>query len=55
MHLIPGHDVTEVTEHGQRWLVCACGAQWSIVETSRGEEYEQVADGDEDYHKEDED
>lgn len=34
-------------EHGQEWLTCVgCGAQWSIVDTNRGEDYEQVSEGD---------
>ena len=36
-------------EHGQEWLICIeCGAKWSVIEidTNRGEEFEQVSDGD---------
>lgn len=41
-------NVRRVTEHGQDWLTCPdCRAQWSIVDTNLGEDYEQVTDGDE--------
>jgi hypothetical protein len=37
----------EFEEHGQLWIECLnCGAQWSIEETSNGEEFEQVSEGD---------
>ena len=37
----------DLQEHGQRWAVCRpCGAQWSIVETNQGDDYEQVTEGD---------
>jgi len=40
-------EFSEVEEHGGRWLVCsACGAQWAIVDTSNGEDLEEVSEGD---------
>lgn len=51
--LAPNHlgEFEEATEHGSRWLTCiACGAQWAIVETSRGDALEQVTDGDDYCH-----
>jgi hypothetical protein len=37
----------EVQEHGRDWAVCLdCGAQWAVVDTNHGVEYEAVADGD---------
>lgn len=41
------HNTRRVTEHGQDWLTCLdCGAQWSIVDSNFGEDYEQVTEGD---------
>jgi hypothetical protein len=34
-------------EHGQWWSTCLdCGAQWSVVDTSDGLDFEQVTEGD---------
>ncbi len=47
------HDCRIVEEHGQEWAVCLCGAQFSISGGERDvNDYEQVSDGDEDYHNE---
>jgi len=52
-------EFSEFEEHGQLWLeCCACGAQWSVVETSRGADLEEVTEGDgycEENHEEEED
>jgi hypothetical protein len=49
--LIPDHHLgffDEFEEHGQPWLSCAaCGASWSIVDTSNGPDLEQIDEGDE--------
>jgi hypothetical protein len=35
-------------EHGQWWISCCdCGGQWSVCDSSRGFDYEQVTEGDE--------
>jgi len=47
---IDGHFLTAVFEHGHWWVQCACGAQWSVVDTSEGFDTEQVSQGDEDFH-----
>jgi hypothetical protein len=37
----------QVREHGRRWAVCrTCGAQWAIHKSNRGEDFEQVTEGD---------
>jgi len=47
------HGPEAVFEHGRWWVNCSCGAQWSAVDTSRGFEFEQVSEGDdEDYDAE---
>jgi len=38
-------------EHDQWWVTCNCGASWSVVDTSRGMDYERIDEGDEDYHQ----
>jgi hypothetical protein len=50
-----GHQPHTIAEHGRRWLVCPCGAQWAVFDSNRGESYEQVSDGDPDYHDDEED
>lgn len=47
------HDlVTPVFEHGQWWVTCDCGAQWSVNDcTPGGFDFEEVSTGDEDYHE----
>lgn len=47
-----GHEGTAVFEHGQWWVTCPCGAQWSVVDTSDGFGFEQVSEGEEDFHDE---
>ena len=47
----PPHQGKPVFEHGHWWVVCNCGAQWSVVDSSNGFDFEQVSDGDEDYHQ----
>ena len=43
----PVGDFETSEEHGGNWLTCiACGAQWSIVDTSGGDDLEQVSEGD---------
>jgi len=48
------HEARVCYEHGQLWIVCPCGASWSVVDCEDdGERYfgfERVSDGDEDYH-----
>jgi hypothetical protein len=45
------HPETEAHfEHGQWWVTCLCGASWSVVDTSRGLDYERIDEGDEGYH-----
>jgi hypothetical protein len=47
------HPDTEVhIEHGQPWVTCLCGASWSVVDTSRGLDYERIDEGDDGYHME---
>lgn len=37
-----------VSEHGQLWVTCsACGAQYSVANTSSGIDFEEVSYGDE--------
>jgi hypothetical protein len=34
-------------EHGQWWVTCgACGASWSVIDTNRGLDLEEVDSGD---------
>lgn len=47
-------------EHGQWWVTCHCGASWSVVDAEGpdvdpeiGLDFEQVDNGDEDFHRED--
>lgn len=52
-------EATTVFEHGQWYITCPCGAQWSVNDASGpgtidGFDFEQVSEGDEDYHREDE-
>lgn len=49
----PRHNatLTAVFEHGQWWIVCYCGAQWSVVDATGGDSvdgfgFEQVSEGD---------
>lgn len=44
-------DYSTAFEHGQWWVICKCGASWSVVDTQDGFDFEQVSDGDEDYHE----
>jgi hypothetical protein len=45
-HAIPRKDVQVNFEHGQWWVTSLpTGAQWSVVETSNGIEFEQVTEG----------
>lgn len=52
-----GHPITSNHfEHGQWWVTCNCGAAWSVVDAEGGPavdgfDFEQVSDGDEDYHR----
>lgn len=51
------HFVTPHFEHGQWWVTCDCGAAWSVVDAEGGPavygfDFEQVSNGDEDYHNE---
>jgi len=48
-------------EHGQWFVLCQCGASWSVVDAEGpgidpdfGLDFEQLEDGDEDYHDEEE-
>jgi hypothetical protein len=46
-HFVHKGPLQQDREHGERWLTCMpCGAQWAIVQTNRGEDYEQVSEGD---------
>jgi len=40
-------------EHGQHWVLCVCGAAWSVVDAEGGDgfDFEPVSTGDEDYHR----
>jgi hypothetical protein len=46
------HDDGVVTyEHGQYWVICKCGASWSVgSDDAGGFEFEEIADGKDDYH-----
>ena len=45
-HAMYREDVQVDFEHGQRWVTSLpTGAQWSVVETSSGIEFEQVSEG----------
>lgn len=37
-------------EHDAWWVQCNCGAQWSVVDTKNGFDFEQVSQGDEGFH-----
>ncbi len=49
------HTGSAAYEHGQHWIICnECGASWSVVDEEPGIDgfgFEQIADGDEDYHR----
>ncbi len=47
--LYPEHEAPHVyDEHDQQWVVCsACGAMWSVVDTSDGPDFDLLEDGDE--------
>ena len=54
--LVEGHPgAVPHFEHGQWWVSCLCGASWSVVDaegpdTWGGIGFEQISDGEEDYH-----
>ena len=40
-------------EHGQWWVTCCyCGAAWSVVDTNKGLDFEEVSHGDESHQQE---
>lgn len=45
----PEHKRIQVDEeHGGQWVTClGCGGQWSVNESNKGPDFEQVSDGDE--------
>lgn len=49
------HNLVPVYEHGQWWLTCQCGAQWSAHDRQEDGEpphfgFEQVTEGEEGFH-----
>lgn len=50
----PHWETHAVYEHGQWWIVCACGAQWSVHDAEPGGYgFEEVSQGDDDYEHDD--
>ena len=53
------HDAIDAHfEHGQWWIICHCGASWSVNDSedehgNDGFDFEQIDHGDEEFHRED--